>query len=351
MAAMDPYLIKKFLNNECSSKEAEAVSAFFAAHPEVLDQYFSIEEWQDALNGTMLTAGQKQTLKKIIDKKTGGRALKLSLFRYAAAAVLLLAVAVAVVYISTRQPQTADYARVIISNFTRASKDTLLPDGSRVLLLSGARLSYQQDFIKKRWVTVEEGTVQFEEKKTGTPFTAWAQGIAITPVGTLFTVSSTPANATVEIALQEGLVKVYAANKKMNDVVLTPGDRLFIHVGTMEVTLSHPEKKQAAGVPKEAAAAVKKSAPEDAVWTNNAITFSQTALPVVFDKIMDKYNVPIVYDQEQIARYHFTGAIYYNDAIDKLLKNICEVNGLEYHYRNDSIIITRSAVPHPKEKQ
>ncbi|ANH83557.1 hypothetical protein A8C56_23585 [Niabella ginsenosidivorans] len=349
---MDPYLIRKFLNNESTPKEAEAVSAFFEAHPEELDQYFAIEEWQDALKEVELTNERKQAIKKIIDKKAGinRSVLKLPLFRYAAVAVLLLAVAITVVYVVIPRPETGRYERFVINNPTLANKDTVLPDGSRVMLLPGARLSYQSDFLKKRWVTVEEGTVQFEERKMNVPFTAFAQGIATTPIGTKFSVNSAPAMETVEIILLEGKVKVNTVNtvKKMNEVVMAPGDRLFIRVRTMSVILTGVGKQQkAAPLLKSVLSPAKEAPPADAVWTNNAITFSQTALPVVFDKIMDKYNVPIVYDKEQLSRYHFTGAVYYNDDINKLLKNICDVNGLMYNYRNDSIIITRSSEPNP----
>lgn len=350
---MDPNLVERFFNNECSSGEAEAVSAFFVAHPEALDVYFAIEEWQNALKEDGFTTERKLAIKKIIDKKTtADRGIfKLPLLRYAAAVILLVAMTVSALYIINKKQAIpiVDETVFVISNTTLFNKDTILPDGSIVQLQPGARLSYKADFINKRWVVVEEGMVQFEEKKTGRPFIAMAQGIATTPIGTRFSVNSIPAKGTVEIILLEGKVKVNALNtaKSMTEMVLAPGDKLLIHVPTMTVTLTVSEKQLKKAVQKHVTPAVKEVNRQDAVWTNNAINFSQTALSVVFDKIAARYNVLIIYDKEEIARYRFTGNIYYNDNIDKLLKNICDVNGLVYTSRGDTLRIYKAGTPTP----
>src|SRR5690606_28973554 len=125
------------------------------------------------------------------------------------AAIALIAVAAIAVRLVTTSdnPGITAQNRHFIDNATSAEKDTILPDGSFVKLSPGARLSYESDFVERRLVTVEEGTVQFEEHKTAhQPFVVLAQGIATTPIGTVFSVKSSLTEKRVDVILFEGKV-------------------------------------------------------------------------------------------------------------------------------------------------
>lgn len=347
---VEPYLINKFLQNTCTPEEAEAVVNYFNDHPAALNDYFDGDEW-GKLSITKKLSPQKQgEIKRAIDEVIfeKKKVFSIGFFRYAAAAVVLGTIALAAFFMMRPQKPAATIVKNVqqfmIYNNAVADLDTLLPDGSLVKLSPQAKIFYTGNFGNNRTVNVT-GEVLFEEKKiAGKPFVVLAQGIATTPIGTKFLVNSAAPLKTVQVTLLEGNVKVSSAqaDKKMNEVYLTPGQSVFINVETMAINIKGMGSKEMQSKSSPAAPQKKETVASSAtVWTNTSIRFRQAALPAVMDKISARYNVPIVYDKNEIGNYHFTGDVYYEDDVKKLVQNICDVNRLEFTFHNDTIFINK----------
>jgi ferric-dicitrate binding protein FerR (iron transport regulator) len=341
---IEPYLIQKFLKNECLPDEADRVADFLKNRPDLLDRYFDIEDWENAPAG-LLPEENKYLLKKRIDRSmvAKSRVFLIKWSRYAAAAVLLAAILITFLR-RAANPPVVSTMRHTIANMENANKDTTLPDGSLVRLTPGSRLSYGGDYLTNRLVTMEQGLARFEEKKVkDQPFTVQAENIATVPVGTIFWVDNRIQKKEVAVILDEGIVQLNSvdSSKKMRQVVLQKGQQVLINVETMEVTLTDSRTKQPApGRKIDARSPVDSGQPSTAiVWTNDKIQFNQAALPVVLDKIADQYNLKLVFDRKKIAKYHFTGEVYYNDNAEKLIRNICDVDGLECLRKGDTLLI------------
>ncbi|WP_447640030.1 MULTISPECIES: FecR family protein [Chitinophagaceae] len=348
---VDPYLIEKFLRNECSPDEVEVVASFFKEHPAAMDTYFDINEWNEVVSTDLLTDDRKEVLKARIDKGIcrEGKVRRMVFLKYMAAAVLagIVALLIRLDYSNSQKREVGSMVsqtRHVLFNRADMAKDTTLPDGSLVVLAPGARLSYGEDYMEKRVVAVEAGAARFEEKKIkGKPFSILSQSVETVPIGTRFWVRSDILRKEVEIVLEQGKLKINSVDRSrvMQEVVLNEGQKALVNTETMAVAISDIRPKKMIVGKKADSLVVGGKNIADVVWTNNMIQFNQAALSIVLDKIADRYNKHIMYDKPLVAKYTFTGEIYYTDDIEILLRNICDVNGLEYESKGDTILIQK----------
>ncbi len=126
-------------------------------------------------------------------------------------------------------------ANVHVSVPEGGQKRIVLPDGSQVWVNSSTTLSYNDDFSKKRIVTLDGEAFFSVVRDTLAPFHVKATDMVIEVLGTEFNVKNRASDSILEVVLATGSVKVETPRNKA--IELTPGKRLTFHTVSSQATI------------------------------------------------------------------------------------------------------------------
>jgi transmembrane sensor len=262
-------------------------------------------------------------------------------WQIAAAVILLLCGGIAAQWALKKQRpvlQTAKHLPVLrtVTNNNDTAMTILLQDSSLVVLDPHSALSYYEPFGNaSRPVSLSGKALFTVAKDAARPFTVYANGIATTALGTVFTVNTLELN-TITVMLYEGKVVIKdAASSKSHlahPVFLIPGQLFTINKLT-DRYLVHTTMKETTA-PASGAAAYR---PANAV----SQSFSNEPLASVFRQLNRRYKVTIQFDSSDVAGLYFTGTILNNDSLHTVLSAICNCNQLTFSWLRGHIRIQK----------
>ncbi|WP_276483051.1 FecR family protein [Paraflavitalea pollutisoli] len=342
-------LIQKFLDNQCTPTEAEAVSRHLKQYPDLAATYLR-SSWGAAEGANELPAGYKAAMMQEIQVQIA-RHRRVVRFRWAAAAASLL-IGTAAVWLfmpSAKTPAAALAERTekkpvataswkVQTNTAAKAYRFKLEDGTLVKLAPHAVVRYQEPFGRENKRTIYmEGEADFDvAPDKARPFTVHTKWFATTALGTAFKVSEKATSCQVRLfhgkVLIKSLVKSLKGWKK--DVVLLPGHEMKYSVSAGTVTV---EPFQVAPN-RPTSTAVDQVPYQD----ENTLVFDNTPLPVVMKSLTDRYHTTIFYDEEQLKGKYFSGEVLKGDSLSVLLSVIANMNGLSVTKKEDIYIITQS---------
>lgn len=193
-----------------------------------------------------------------------------------------------------------------------------LPDGSRVWLNSASRICYSSDFNRNRRDIVLEGEAYFEvAKNEKIPFIVYASGMSVRAVGTEFNVRNYPEEGEVRATLVEGQV-IASAN----------GESASLRYG-QEAVLD----KSSGIMSSSQAADLNHLVP----WRKSEILLSGESLEKLSGVLSRLYNVDIVFEDERIKEYTYTGLIR-NNSLQNVLELISNTSPVKYEMNGDCIV-------------
>ena len=185
---------------------------------------------------------------------------------------------------------------------------TVLPDGSRIELNSGASLSYQRSF---GWTTRRvrlAGEAYFDVSKAKAPFIVGTFNARVVVRGTRFNVRAWHDDSTQEttVVLEEGRVEVAARATPEKTVVLAPGQ--MSQVGTSTAAPSDP---------------VDVDVPRALAWRTGGIVFTDQPLAVIFAELERRFDVDLHTRSEALRTERFSLFVNRADSLEALLDMIC----------------------------
>lgn len=190
-----------------------------------------------------------------------------------------------------------------------------LPDGSAVDLNSGARLSYGRAFGGKMRTVRLTGEAFFDVAKDAQkPFVVETFNAAVTVLGTRFNVRAWPGDLTREttVALEEGQVRLAAANAPARAVVLEPGQ------------MSRVVGDDAPSAPAPVSIA------QMLVWREGGFFFSDYPVGVILAEAERRFDVTI-HAPAIIARQRLSLLLSRPESVDTVLDAVCGYVGCRYH--------------------
>ena len=227
-------------------------------------------------------------------------------FRAAAVAAGLVAAVLLGWHIADlRKPETFEMVA------ERGQKSSLtLPDGSKVWLNSASKLTYTSDYNSKDRNIILDGEAFFDvARNENLPFIVHANGMAVQALGTKFNVKAYSDETEVTAILVEGSVKASAAGV---DLLLLPYFVASYDRSTDEMVSTYvPDREHA--VP----------------WIKNEILFSNDSLKDIASVLERMYNVTVVFENEKIADYTYTGLIR-NNSLQNILELISGTSPVKY---------------------
>lgn len=204
-----------------------------------------------------------------------------------------------------------------------------LPDGTTVILNAGSLLSYRNDYnISNRTVSLK-GEAYFKvEKNEYVPFVVNAGPLSITALGTEFNVKAYDDEKSIETTLITGKVEITRQGSADDSQVvdLNPNQKaIFIRneTGFLLEDVRDMEEASIATVPTilpDILIAPKVNIDQTVAWTEGKLILRGESLDRICVDLERKYDVTIVFKEEEIKRFRFTGVL-----LDETLEQVLNV--------------------------
>lgn len=256
---------------------------------------------------------------------------RLGWVRYAAAAVVVLLTAWGIRHwyhepetlYAQRTEQLENVHEEI--NETGKEKTVQLPDGSRITLAQGSRMSFSGSMAGSKREVYLSGEAFFDVKRNPSkPFFVYAGELTTRVLGTSFTVRSFEKENVASVQVRTGSVSVEArAPRKTQSVVLAPNQ---------QVSFFRKEERLSMGL-------VRVPQPVIPQADLARFTFNNAPVSTIFDSLSKAYGIEIVYDKEAVAACRLTSSVQ-EESLFEILGVICEAIEADYQVTGAKIRIS-----------
>lgn len=276
-----------------------ALDAVSKDHPDELAMWKNIrkEAWQD------------ESTKRVVFYK---------LYSLAASILLLLGVAGAAYFALTERQSEPMY---VVSSGIQNMESVSLPDGTKVQMGPGSRLTYPARFsVKTREVTLT-GQAFFDVAKDRTkPFIVHTANMKVQALGTAFELFSYEMENTVEAILLNGKIKVGVRDGKSGkekEYLVSPNEMLVFNRLTNSLSTQ------------------KVDADKYSAWRKQRIlSFENEKLAMVTPRLEQWYGRKIMCQKDLAEKYRFTFKVR-DESLDRILYMMGESSPLKYTKTNN----------------
>lgn len=176
-----------------------------------------------------------------------------------------------------------------------------LPDGTKVWLNAGSRLSYPVLFSQKFREVKLSGEAFFEvEKNKKWPFVVSAGNMNVIVTGTTFNCNAYPESKQIQTVLVEGHVTITNASATETEE-LNPGELASFDINNQKITTKKTDFEKYIA------------------WKSGKLMFRDDNMNTVVEKLQRWYNVDIVIADKEIADYIYT-ATFVDESLDQVPK-------------------------------
>lgn len=219
-----------------------------------------------------------------------------------------------------------------------------LPDGSRVWLNMGSKLTYSNDFGSDQRKVNLVGEAFFDVVKDPQhPFVVTTPTISVRVLGTKFNLRSYNNDKTSEAALIRGKIELTVLKNPEKKIILNPSEKLtIINNQEPQVKNNIPTNRVAEETPLIALSRIhqakKDTLPSEALWLENKLAFDAEDFESIAQKMERRYNVNIVFENEEVKKLRFTGK-FQKESIDKALLSLQKTVAFRYKIDTNQIVI------------
>ncbi|ALL06377.1 hypothetical protein AQ505_13240 [Pedobacter sp. PACM 27299] len=197
-------------------------------------------------------------------------------------------------------------------------KQITLPDGSKVWLNEGSKLSYPKAFNGKSRAVYLSGEAYFDiQHDSSKPFLIHTGKLLTTVLGTAFNIKADA--QTLVVTVTRGKVKVEDDGKLLS--ILTPNKQVSVNLSNSTFTEKTVDAKAVITW-------------QDADLLFDDITFADAAL-----QLQQHFQVRIAFNNDQLKNCRFSGSALNGDHLEKILKVICAFNHATWETKPDGSII------------
>ena len=217
--------------------------------------------------------------------------------KYAAIVVLLIALPI-FYFVGRNSIRNNDTFTTITCAFGDKSAVTL-PDGSRVWLNSGSKLTFKNNFYDDYRFVKLEGEAYFSVKHNEKiPFKVEASDISIQVFGTEFNVKAYPDENTISTTLVKGSVEIESSTQK---TLLKPYQKIIYNRNTKKMT-----RYQLSDVA------------FDTEWKDGRLVFRNESLAELELKLERWFDVDIDFADDEVKTRHFSGVLERESILEAL---------------------------------
>lgn len=259
------------------------------------------------------------------------------------AAAVLLCILSAGLLIGKRTYMNADQTGALLYKTWKVpygkTSRVQLPDGSIVKMNAGTILSYPLHFAANSRDVKLQGEAFFEvTKNPDRPFLVHAGNLTVKVLGTSFNVKAYDDDTDVETTLIHGKVQVMMDSDPDKQITLSPNEKL-----TVSKRFSNMKTAHLPGEVKYKLQTVSGAAATDHIyeiaWLSRKVAFNNESFAAVAKVIERKYNVKIVFQQEELKNELITGVFETEDLL-RALHLLQMITAFNYEIKGDQIILS-----------
>jgi len=213
-----------------------------------------------------------------------------------------------------------------------------LPDGTKVWLNSGSKLVYGADYGTELRKVSLAGEAFFDVVKDAHhPFILTTSTINIRVLGTAFNVRAYSKDKTSETSLVRGRIELTVLKNPEKKIILKASEKLTIINKEQEPAKGITSGSTTEEVPLIALGRIhqakKDTLPSEALWMEDKLAFDAESFENLAERLERRYNVSIVFKNEETKKLRFTGK-FQNESIDRALRAL-QVSAY-FHFKTDS---------------
>jgi ferric-dicitrate binding protein FerR (iron transport regulator) len=212
--------------------------------------------------------------------------------------------------------------------YTRHGSKTniVLPDGTKVSLNAGSKLTYDKTFNESVRNVKLIGEAYFDVVHNAEkPFVIHTTAMDIKVLGTEFNVKSYPDEKTTETSLIRGSIEVTVRNKRAAKFILKPNDKLVVSNNLDEIPepVTKPGKTPHPADKLITLEQIKYFSLDSTIvetsWVQNRLIFEDESFDQVATRMSRWYGVEFTFEDDAIRNERFTGN-FRNETVDDALK-------------------------------
>ena len=230
-----------------------------------------------------------------------------------------------------------------------------LPDGSKVILNAGSKLTCKEGFGKTHRLLSLTGEGYFDvAKNKSLPFIVRAGDLFVKALGTEFNVKAYPEDKNIEAILIRGAIQVNKTEAKENKpLTLMPKQSLVYNKSSdhFQINITDEKvKKSAEKQPLPITASpssnveIFKTAVDPAIytsWKDTSWIIYHTELSDLAVDLERKYNVKIHFDSDVLKHIKFTGTLR-DESLEQILSAICLASPVEFKIKGKQVELTEN---------
>lgn len=345
-------LIGKKISGDASPEELSVLQAWEAVHPEAMD----LQALVTSLHPKETTFIQLESGSQLLEKGWSAISQEITVpdapgivpergyayFKWAIAASIMLLLGVGWYGFSRLNTPAKLVAKRESQVSTRQGSKTKieLPDGTKVWLNAGSKLTYADDYsVSNREVNLT-GEAFFEVTTDAAhPLVVTTPAMKITVLGTRFNIKAYKDDLLSEATLLSGKISVAFAGNTGSPVILKPLEKLTIDQQGRSVTTSIAAVKSLKALPVQSADVVSPdSILTETAWISNHLQFKKEPFDDVMRKMERWYNVTIIVQNEDLHKEMLSGA-FTTESIEQALKALQFTTTFHFTMQHDTVII------------
>jgi ferric-dicitrate binding protein FerR (iron transport regulator) len=223
--------------------------------------------------------------------------------------------------VNSGRDQNADFHTIFIP--LGGEYELKLPDGTRVYLNSGSKLTYPSDFKENERRVRLEGEAFFDVAHNGMSFVVETDNVELKVLGTSFNISSYGEDMEVATTLVTGSLEV---KTKYNDEShrLTSGYQLTFNKKSKELFQE------------------KVNTEIYTAWIKGEFIFRNQPIDLILKKLSRWYGFSIHYEDPEIKNMRFTGSAEKKRPLGYLLKQIETVTTVRFSANGNEMIVSEN---------
>ena len=200
-----------------------------------------------------------------------------------------------------------------ISTKNGSKTNIVLPDGSKVWLNAGSKITYDKVFGEQLREVTLTGEAYFDVVHNAErPFIIHTRAMDIKVLGTEFNVKSYPGEKTTETSLIRGSIEVTLRDKRAERIILKPNEKLVVSNEIPEEKTATPKKaRMLKHTPIINLGTLNYFSLDSTVletsWVNNRLIFEDESFEEIALKMSRWYGVNFLFNDEQVKNLRFTG--------------------------------------------